>query len=85
MNRQVSPGEVTDRNSFIKFTKSLRAELEANPTAWENNTLASFLEALESYTEDIQGYYDNVHPGIDADVPSWRIFADIIRGATIYE
>jgi hypothetical protein len=41
--------------------------------------------ALSAYAEDIQGYYDNMQPGIDADIPSWQTFADVIRGAKIYE
>ena len=85
MTHQISATDVTDRNSFIVFIASLRGEFEANPTSWENNTPHSFLSALESNTEDIQGYYDNIHPGIDADMPSWRVFADILKGATMYE
>ena len=85
MSQELSTTDVKDRNSFIKFIRSLRSDFEANPTDWENNTLDSFLEALESYTEDIQGYYDNMRLGIDADEPSWRVFADILTGASIYE
>lgn len=85
MGQELSTTDVKDRNSFIEFISSLRRELEANPTDWENNTLNSFLRALENYTIDIQGYYDNMHLGIDADIPSWRVFADILTGASIYE
>ena len=85
MTHKISSTEVTDRASFIKFINSLQNEFKADPKAWENHTLDSFLQALEAYTTDLQGYYDNIHPDINADIPSWRIFADILKGATIYE
>ncbi|WP_449500936.1 DUF7660 family protein [Aquimarina acroporae] len=30
-------------------------------------------------------YYKNVKSNLDADVPIWRIFADILMGAVKYE
>lgn len=56
-----------------------------NPDGWENKTLDTFLEALSAYTEDIQGYYDNMEKSVNADEPSWQTFADIFKGATMYE
>lgn len=44
-----------------------------------------FLEALGRYAEDIQGYYDNNKQSISADVPSWQTFANMLKGATLYE
>ncbi|WP_431217459.1 DUF7660 family protein [Puia sp. P3] len=44
-----------------------------------------FLEAMVRYTEDIQEYYDNTNQEVDADIPSWKVFADIFLGARIYE
>jgi hypothetical protein len=43
------------------------------------------LEALSYYTDDIQGCYDSTKQDINADEPGWQTFADIFRGATIYE
>lgn len=77
--------QVTDRQTFIKFLHALQQDFLNEPESWENKTLPDFLEALSAYAEDIQGYYDNMQPGIDADIPSWQTFADIIRGAKIYE
>lgn len=77
--------EVVDRKSFIEFLYLLRENLINNPENWENKTLPEFLEALASYTEDIQGYYDNMKQNKNSDIAEWSIFADILKGAKIYE
>jgi hypothetical protein len=77
----MSPLEVTDRKSFIKFTEYLRE----NKAEWKNNTLEDFLEALASYAADVDGYYKNTNQNVNADIPSWRVFSDLLIGATMYE
>ncbi|CAN5509929.1 hypothetical protein BH10BAC2_BH10BAC2_37270 [soil metagenome] len=77
--------EVTDRQSFINFLELLRNDYLSNQRDWENPTIDRFLEAMSAYTNDIQGFYDNTNQNINADTPSWKVFADIIKGAKIYE
>lgn len=77
--------KVTDRQTFIKFLNLLQKDFLDNPENWENKTLPDFLEALSAYTEDIQGYYDNMKLSVNADKPDWSTFADIFKGAKIYE
>ncbi|GAB3018820.1 DUF7660 family protein [Spirosoma pulveris] len=76
--------EVTDKQSFEAFLQLLVQDLQANPDSWGNVNLLDFLEAMGRYTKDIQGYYDNLQLGLDADAPSWRLFADLLKGATMY-
>jgi succinate dehydrogenase flavin-adding protein (antitoxin of CptAB toxin-antitoxin module) len=85
MNDTLDNFKVTDRQTFIKFLAVLRNDLLDNPENWENKTLPDFLEALNTYTEDIQGYYDNMKLNVNADKPNWSLFADIFKGARIYE
>ena len=77
--------DVTNRNSFIEFVENLLEEYKSNEGAWENGTLETFFEAMAEYTKDIQGYYDNTSQNINAEVASWKVFADILRGASMYE
>ncbi|MET7253155.1 DUF7660 family protein [Dyadobacter fermentans] len=77
--------KATSRQAFSQFIELLRQDLAQNPQNWENKTLDDFLAAESSYTEDIQGYYDNTSAGANADLADWQIFADIFKGATIYE
>jgi hypothetical protein len=81
--------KITDRESFIKFLDLLYEDYTYNQNEWENKTLADFLEAMTRYARDIQGAYDNNQESlgrhINADIASWRVFADILKGAIIYE
>jgi hypothetical protein len=85
MSDTLNDFQVTDRKSFIKFLNFLRQDFFENPEGWENKTLPDFLKALGAYSEDIQGYYNNMKHDIDADQPNWKTFADIFKGAKIYE
>ncbi len=76
---------VTDRQTFIRFLEALHQDFLDNRQAWENKTLEDFLEALTRYTKDIQGFYDNTKQNINADQASWKVFADVLQGAKIYE
>ena len=77
--------KVTDRQSFAKFIDLLRQDLVDNSESWENKKLDTFLDAISSYATDIQGYYDNTKQNVNADEPNWQTFADIFKGAKIYE
>jgi len=78
----MKPEDVKTREDFIAYLAASQTE---DTVSWENNTLDRFLEALEAYTNDIGGYYKNNKIAVDPDKPSWRVFADIIEGAKIYE
>lgn len=75
--------EVSNRNSFIKFIELLRNDFLNNK--WENDNLADYLEAISNYSDDIQWFYDNTGQKVNADNPSWKVFADILIGASMYE
>jgi hypothetical protein len=77
--------EVTNRQSFIQFLEAFRRDLLANQEEWENPTLERFLEAMAAYARAIPQFYINTGQAVDADVPSWRVFSDILRGAKVYE
>ena len=73
------------RVQFIEFLKTFREDLNNSQSNWENKSLDDFLEAMERYTEDVQGYYDNMKMNVDADKATWENFKTIMQGASIYE
>jgi hypothetical protein len=48
-------------------------------------TLESFLDALAAFAGDMHGYYANVRSGVNCDTASWRVFADTLLAARVYE
>jgi hypothetical protein len=85
MSENILEYKVDSRKDFAAFLKLLHKDFIKNPDKWENNSLQKFLEAMSAYTEDVQGYYNNTNQPINADNPQWSVFADIIKGATMYE
>lgn len=77
--------EVSSRKSFIEFLELFHQDFLNKEDEWENPTLARFLEAMIAYTRDIQFAYINNGQTTNADIASWKVFADILKGAKIYE
>jgi hypothetical protein len=73
--------EIKNKEDFLNSLK----ELSKNTDNWENLKTKEFIEALISYSEDIDGYYKNTNQNTDSEKASWKLFSDIIHGATIYE
>jgi hypothetical protein len=71
--------QVDSKESFLEFVAALRSDWEARgrEPEWENPDLGRFLEAMQSWTEDM----DERVPA----TPSWRTFADMLYAAKIYE
>jgi len=76
---------VNDRQTFADFIDKLYQDYKENSSTWINKNLDEFLEAMSAYAKDIDGYYKNTNQNVNADNPSWRVFADILMGAKIYE
>jgi hypothetical protein len=60
-------------------------ELKGKKANWKNEKIENFIESIIAYSEDIDGYYQNMNFSTSAETPTWRIFAQILKGATIYE
>ena len=76
---------IKDKRDFERFLERLKLDFRDNKEDWENKTLKDFLESLQAYTEDIEGYYKNQNKLFDSENPSWQTFAQILLGAKIYE
>jgi len=52
---------------------------------WEHLDLHSYLGAIAAFLNDADGYYKNVKIDALADTPSWRLFANCMLAARVYE
>ncbi len=75
---------IESKEDFISFIHLLVKDLECNSEKWENKSLASYLEAAASWTEDMEGYYINYQLPVPQNV-DWKVFANILMAAKMYE
>ncbi len=75
---------VRNRQDLVRFLKSFSADFATNRTAWNNADLASFLEAMSAWAQDMQGFYANRGECPDS-LPPWRIITDLLMAARVYE
>jgi hypothetical protein len=86
MTEELAQLKVTRPRIFFRIYRiACGSTLACNPGSWENRNLNDFLNAMANFSEDIQGVYDNAKHKVDADKASWQTFADILKGATMYE
>jgi hypothetical protein len=71
-------------NSKEEFLQLL-ARIVADQNDWPNSSAQDFVQALGSWLEDADGYYQNTGQTMDTSRPSWQLFADAVQAARIYE
>jgi hypothetical protein len=76
--------QIETKDDLMKFIFMLRKDLNHNVEEWENYTLDSFLEAMEGWMQDMDGYYLNTNQPLP-EQPSWKMIADILMAAKYYE
>jgi len=75
---------VNSREALAAYVRDLRRELLDDPASWENNDLSSFLDGLAGWTEDMDGFYQNMGMPVPQN-PSWKTFAQMLAAAACYE
>jgi hypothetical protein len=75
---------IRSRADFVAFVKALSKDFRDNPATWENASLESFLEALGAWVEDMDGYYINQGKPVPQQ-PDWKVAADMLMAAKMYE
>jgi hypothetical protein len=76
--------EIHSKDDFVNFVVLLVSNLKNNPEEWTNKTLTEYLESISSWTEDMEGYYQNNNIPIPENV-NWKVFANILIAAKMYE
>lgn len=74
---------IARKEDLVSFIQTLRDDLVAHPEQWENSSLETFLDALASWTEDMEGYYRNRNEPIPQ--PTWKMFGEMLAAARTYE
>ena len=75
---------VQTREDLVAFIETLSTDFMSNQESWANVDLASFLEAMSAWSQVMEQCYKHRGETINA-IPPWRVFADILMAARIYE
>ncbi len=75
---------IRTREDFVAFVKALHRDLRDHSGSWENRDLESYLAALAAWVEDMDGYYLN-HGMPIPQQPDWKVAADMLLAAKMYE
>lgn len=73
--------QAKSKEDFIVFLKALLRDYETNKSKWENPNLEMYLEGMWGFLEDST---DKSLHKVDF-TPSWKLFAEIMLTASIYE
>ncbi|WP_316569322.1 hypothetical protein [Neobacillus sp. YIM B06451] len=76
--------KVNSREDLVKFINLLRKDLQMNKDEWENANLADFLEAMEAWVNDMEGFYPNANQAV-SEKQSWKMIANILYASKMYE
>ena len=77
--------QIQSKEDFEKFLRHLLQNLATSREQWSNVTLEQFLGGLCGFAHDMQGYYRNRGETVDLDQPTWKILADLLLAARVYE
>lgn len=81
----MEPKRIQTRDELIAYISEVIRDHAADGGQWENADIPSFLEAMASWLEDCDGYYQNNGGQRDVNVADWQIFADALAAARVYE
>jgi hypothetical protein len=76
--------DIPDRHAFARFLIALADDLRDHPHDWERADLEEYLRVMAGWLmHGLDAFNANVRDMPTPDIPSWRLFADIMSAARI--
>jgi hypothetical protein len=75
---------VSSRADFVRFLQAMAEEFRERPAYWENTNLASYLDAMAAWADDMEGFY-KTQGQAPPEQPTWKLLADLLLAARVYE
>ncbi|XDZ00197.1 hypothetical protein AB8E30_09420 [Bacillus manliponensis] len=69
---------------LVKFLSLLQRGFKENNEEWKNTDVESYLESLQAWINDCDGYYKNTGETIPKNIP-WNFIAQVLFAAAYYE
>ena len=75
---------VSNKQQFLEFVNLLSTDYQKNIDEWENKSIDLFLQAIEGWMEDMEGFYEN--SGLDTPKNIvWKLLSIMLYVGKIYE
>jgi hypothetical protein len=75
---------INTKEDLADFVGSLRSDLHSSPSDWGNQTLDCYFESMEAWIRAMEYAYENMGEEFPRQ-PSWKMIADILYAAKVYE
>ena len=73
---------IKSKEDFLAFLRLLVINNDTNKYEWENKDLESFLNGMIGFVFDIEGF---LKTDVQDLKPTWKLFAEILLAAKVYE
>ncbi len=84
MNYYAELDSIKSKEDFICFLLKLQKDKKGNDSEWANKSIESYLEAVASWTEEMDGYFSNMNLSLSEDI-DWKFIATLFYVGKIYE
>lgn len=75
---------VNSKEEFMEFLVELRYDNEHREEEWENKDINTYLDAVYSWVDDMEGYFRNMNMDIPDNI-NWKFIAILFYVGKIYE
>ncbi|RPF43404.1 hypothetical protein EDD70_2368 [Hydrogenoanaerobacterium saccharovorans] len=75
---------VKSKEDLLEFINVLIKDLNEKPEEWEDKPVMLYLESMQSWIEDMEGYYTNTKQDMPQDI-NWNFIATLLYVGKIYE
>lgn len=75
---------IDSKEEFMKFLVELRDDYKHRREEWENKDINTYLDAVYSWVDDMEGYFCNMNMEIPGNI-NWKFIATLFYVGKIYE
>jgi hypothetical protein len=76
---------VQSRQELISHLFRLMDDFDGVGNLWKNQDVYTFMQAMAAWLNDCEESYRQSGQSVDVEIPSWRLFADALSAAAVYE
>ena len=84
MNIYTEIKNVKTKEEFLRFLEMLANDRRSSAEEWENTSIEDYLLSIQSWIEDMDGYYENNNLKVPQNI-DWNFIANIFYAGKIYE